>query len=186
MSEDVFEVIFHARAGQGAKSVAEVLVEAAMDKGMHIQAWPNYGAERSGAPMWTFARISKKPIKTHAAVKNAGMVVVIDPTLLNCIDVLCNLKKDGTLIVNYCKVADVKAATKFRGKIFAVGGSEISKRLLGRNFANIPMLGALIKVSGIVDLRSVTNVVRKMFLTKLGAEMTEKNLMALKEGYEKA
>jgi len=185
MSTGIFEVIFHARAGQGAKTVAELLVEAALDKGKHVQAWPNYGAERSGAPMRTFVRISNTPIKTHAAIREADAVVVIDPTLLKYLDVTSNLKKDGILVVNYCNTDDVRAITKFTGKIFAVDSSEISHRIMGRNMPNMAMLGALVKVTGLVEISAVVNSLRKMFTKKIGEEMTAKNVMALKEGYEK-
>jgi len=102
MPKDTFEVIFHGRAGQGAKSVAQFFAEAAIEKGNYIQTWPSYGAERSGAPMMAFTRISKKPIRTHSPIRWADAVVVIDPSLLESLDIISSLSKDGTLFVNYC------------------------------------------------------------------------------------
>lgn len=186
MPKEIFEIIFHARAGQGAKTVAQFLVEAALEKGLYVQAWPYYGAERSGAPMQAFARISKKPIKSHAAIRLADAVVVIEPSLLTTMDVTSKLAKDGILIANCCNIQTVKTVTKFQGQIISIDAHEISKRITGKAFPNIAMLGALAKASGLVDIKALSNVLHRHFAEKLGEEMANKNAMMLKEGFEKA
>ncbi len=177
--------MFHARAGQGAKTIAELLVEAALDENKFVQAWPNYGAERTGAPMMTFARISNKPIVTHAAMRTADVIVVLDPTLLSVINIKTELKPEAKVIVNYDNITELKKSLKLKNELFAINANEISKRLLGRNFPNIPLLGALIKVSNIVKFKTVQSKLYNLFAPKHGETVAEKNVMALREGFEK-
>ncbi len=184
MSKQEFEVVFHARAGQGAKSAAQFLAEAAMLKGLYMQSWPNYGAERSGAPMMAFTRISKKPIKTHEPVREAEAMIILDPTLFDKVD-LSILCKKGILIGNSCDKSLIRNKTKFKGKIKAVGGTEISMKHLGKGFPNMPLLGALLGATEIVDINHFIHVVKKHFQKKLGEDMTKANIKAIKEGYEK-
>ena len=78
--KEVFEIRFHGRGGQGAKTAAQFVAEAALDAGKHIQSFPEYGPERAGAPVQAYDRISDKPITTYAPVVNPDVVIVIDPT----------------------------------------------------------------------------------------------------------
>ncbi|MBU2589761.1 MAG: 2-oxoacid:acceptor oxidoreductase family protein [Nanoarchaeota archaeon] len=185
MSKQAFELVIHARAGQGAKSAAQFLAEAAILKGLYIQSWPNYGAERSGAPMMAFTRISKNPIQTHEPIKEADVMLILDPTLYGIVD-LSTLSKNGILIGNSCDLSFIKSKTNFKGKIKAINGTEISMKHLGRDFPNMPLLGALVGITKIVDINNLLHVVRKYFQNKLGEEMTKQNLKAVKEGYETA
>lgn len=184
MANKAFEVVIHARAGQGAKSAAEFLAEAAILKGLHIQSWPNYGAERSGAPMMAFTRISNKPIKTHEPIRNADVMMILDPTLYSIVD-LSALSSKGMLIANSCDESFIRRKTKFKGKILAIDGSEISMKHLGRDFPNMPLLGALVGATKVVDINNLLHVVRKHFQDKIGDDMTKQNLKAVKDGYEK-
>ena len=99
----LFEVRWHGRGGQGAKTAAQFLAEAALDAGKFIQAFPEYGPERAGAPIRTYTRISDHPINIHSGVTNPEVVVVIDPSLLDSIDVTEGLGEDGVLVVNTCQ-----------------------------------------------------------------------------------
>jgi len=186
MSKEAFELIIHARAGQGAKSAAEFIAEAALYKGKHIQAWPNYGAERSGAPMMAFARISNKQITTHEPIRQADAMLILDPTLMEKIDVNNELSKDGLLIANLCDIGLIKAKTKYKGKVLGVDGTGISRNLLGKDFPNVPLIGALVAATNIVELNALILVIRKHFQKKIGEGMTDLNIRALREGYEKA
>lgn len=184
MPKEILEIRFHARAGQGAKSAAELLVEAALDEGKHIQSFPEYGPERSGAPMRAFSRISKKPIKTYAAVENPDAVVVIDPTLLGK-DAAEGLGKDGILIANTCKSPDwVRKKTEFKGKTYTVDASGIALETLGKDIPNTAMLGALIKTTEAVSLKALTDRVKRFFLEKQKNDLAQPNVNALKRGYQ--
>lgn len=185
MPGEIYEIIVHGRAGQGAKSMAQIIAEAAMFKGNYIQTFPSYGAEKTGAPMQAYVRISKKPIKVHTPVRKADAVMVLDPTLLETINVKNNLAEKGILIINTSK-PNAKAIEELKksAKVLAFDAAAISKRVLGNNFPNMPMLGAFVKAGGVLDLAGVTDHVGCVFLHKLGKEMTYKNIDAVKAGYD--
>jgi len=181
----MFEVRFHGRGGQGAKSAAQFLVEAAMNEGKHIQAYPDYGPERSGAPVRTYARISDEPIITHEPVTKPKAVVVLDATLLETIDVAEGLDNDGVLIINSKENKDFfKSKLKFKGKIYIIDASLIALKLINRDSPNTAILGALVKATKIVELKQMKNVIIHGFLRKLGKSAAEHNGECVGQGYD--
>lgn len=187
MPGDIFEIIVHGRAGQGAKSMAQIIAEAAMFKGNYIQTFPSYGAEKTGAPVQAYVRISKNPIKAHTPVRKADAVVVLDPTLLDAVNIAGSIAENGVLVINTAKPDSKEiAGLKSKCRVVAFDASSISKRLLGNNFPNMPLLGAFVKAAGILGLKGVSEHVGCVFEHKVGKEMALKNIEAVKEGYDAA
>ncbi len=182
--KDIVEIRIHGRGGQGAKTAAEFIAEAALDKGKHIQSFPEYGPERAGAPMKAYTRVSDKKIKTFAPVVNPDIVIVIDPTLVNE-SVTEGLDKSGILLINtHEKSETIRIKTKFQGKIYTVDATKISLDSVGQNLPNTPMLGALVKISNVITLNSLNNKVNEKFIEKIGKEKTEATIKAIKKAYE--
>ncbi len=179
------EIRIHGRGGQGAKSASQLIVEAAMDQKKQVQAFPEYGPERSGAPMVTYARISDRPITTHEPVLRPDIVMVIDPTLIGQVDVTEGLSRKGVLIVNSKDdPGKVKKETGFNGRAYTVDATGISIDLLGKNLPNTPMLGALVKVTGVIKMKFLLKKVEAMFLNKIGKEKTKANTDAINDAYK--
>jgi len=148
----MIEIRWHGRGGQGAKTASQFIGEAALDAGKYIQAFPEYGPERAGAPIRCFTRIADKSITIHSPVTDPQIVVVIDPTLLDSIDVTEGLKEDGVILVNSAQNPKaIREKLKFKhGKVATVNATKISLETLGIPMPNTPMLGALLKVKEIV------------------------------------
>ena len=183
--KDIFEIRIHGRGGQGAKTAAQFVAEAAIGKGKHIQSFPEYGPERAGAPMKAFARISDNVIYTTAPVVNPDVVLVIDPTLLDSVNVADGLTKEGILIVNTPHGPDwVKEKTKFNGKCMAVDATKISLEAVGKNLPNTPMLGALVKATNCIELDAISDSINKKFLKKLGEQKTKATIDAVKKAFD--
>jgi len=186
MKKKVFEIRYHARAGQGSKTAAQLVAEAGMAAGRFIQAFPFYGPEREGAPMMAFTRLSEEPIRLHSLVEHPDLVVVIDQTMV-CGDVLEGMGPEGTVIANSAKSSvELKEELKCEGTVIAVDANEISRKYLGRVLPNTTMLGALAFFSPLIKLEDLIEVLEKKFSKKLGPEMTSANIKAVKEGYAKA
>lgn len=185
MPANIFEVRWHGRAGQGAKSASQMLAEAALDMGKYVQAFPEYGAERTGAPMKAFNRISDEPILLHSSVETPHLVVVIDDTLLGNPDILAGTNEETILIVNTVRTPEwVRRKSGFKGKICVVKATDIALEELGRGTPNTVMLGAIAKVTGIIELKYVEDKISDMFLKKFGEQVVQKNIRALHRGYE--
>jgi pyruvate ferredoxin oxidoreductase gamma subunit len=184
--KDLMEVRWHGRGGQGAKTAAQFLAEAALELGKWIQAFPEYGPERAGAPIRAYTRISDQNITIHSSVTHPDIVVVIDPTLLDVVDVTEGLGADGALIVNTPEdVETIRQKTKYKkGTVAVCDATKISLETLGIPMPNTPMLGALLKVRPIVPVASLENEVRKKFLKKIGEEKTKANVDAIKRAFE--
>lgn len=179
-----FEIRWHSRAGQGAKSAAQLVAEAVLEEGKYAQAFPEYGAERSGAPMRAFNRISEGRIRVHHSVENPDVVVVIDDTLLSP-TIVTGLKKEGVLIVNTAHTLDyVRKKTNFDGRICLVNATDIALQEIKRGVPNTVMLGTLARVTGLVNLEIVEKKIREMFDRKLSEEMIQANIRALRRGFE--
>lgn len=184
--KETFEVIFFARGGQGAKSAAEILAQAAAREGKFVQAFSHYGPERSGAPTKTFIRISEKPIRNHEPVLDPDAVLVLDETLLANPEIIKNLDRDEALIVNSRKGAVELAGilSKFKGKIYPIDATGISLRTSGQPRSNTVMLGKFVQVTEKVKLENVIAEFRKLFEAKLGKETVEKDILAIESGYD--
>ncbi|MEN3008347.1 2-oxoacid:acceptor oxidoreductase family protein [Pseudothermotoga sp.] len=184
MPAKYFEIRWHSRAGQGAKSAAQLLAETVLEEGKYAQAFPEYGAERSGAPMRAFNRISEGKIRVHHSVENPDVVVVIDETLLSPA-IVAGLKKEGVLIVNTKHTLDyVRKKTNFSGRICLVNATDIALQEIKRGVPNTVMLGTLARVTGLVNIEVVEKKIREMFDRKLPEEMIQANIRALKRGFE--
>ncbi len=185
MAKSLLEIRFHGRGGQGAKTAAQLIAEAALQQGKQVQAFPEYGPERMGAPVRAYVRISDKPIKSYAPVTNPDIVVVIDSTLIKTIDVAEGLGEKGILIINSDKTPEDirKEIDRFKGKIAAIDGTSLSMKYLKKNIPNTPLLGALVKTTGIVKLEVLKKKIEDHFLCKLGKEKTQANIDMVEEAY---
>lgn len=179
----ILEVRWHGRGGQGAWTASELLARAAISEGKHIQSFPEFGPERMGAPVTAFTRISTEPIRLHCAVYNPDVVAVLDPTLLKSVNVADGLNEEGGNIIVNTKDEPANVRKQLgsdRGKLWTVPATEISIKVLGMPITNTAMLGAVARVTGIVNLQTVERMVKGRFR----ADVAEKNFAVVKEAYE--
>ncbi|MCK5084376.1 MAG: 2-oxoacid:acceptor oxidoreductase family protein [Candidatus Pacebacteria bacterium] len=182
----MYQIRIHSRGGQGAKTAAQIIAEASIEEGCFAQAFSEYGPERSGAPMKTFLRISKKPIMLHSDVRTPDMVVVLDPSLLLNVDVTEGLADGGIVILNTCEDVESlkKKLSKKNCKVYTVDAKGIAMRIIGRDLPNTAIMGAIIKLVPLIPYKHAIEETREKFEKKLSEDLVEKNVEALREGYE--
>jgi pyruvate ferredoxin oxidoreductase gamma subunit len=161
------DVRIHGRGGQGVVTAAELLSLAAFDQGLHAQALPSFGSERTGAPVVAYCRIDDVPIRAHDPVDAPDVVVVQDPTLLRGDDVLLGLAEDGLVIVNSGRsVTELLAAGLHLGpgqQALTVPATDLAREHLGRPLPNTALLGALAAATGVVGLHAVRHAIAQRF-----------------------
>ena len=180
---DLIEIRWHGRGGQGAKTASLLLADAAFNTGKFIQGFPEYGPERMGAPITAYNRISTKPITIHSNIYEPDYVVVVDDTLLEAVDVTAGLKKTGAIVINTTKDGEeIKKYLKgYNGEIYKIDARKISLETLGKYFPNTPMLAAIVKVSKIMTDEDFLNDMQGSFKHKFAKkpEVIEGNMKAL-------
>jgi len=189
LEERPFEITFLARGGQGAWTASVLIAQAAVIAGKYAQSFPEFGPERSGAPVKAYARIWGEPIDVHAGITRADVVAVIDGTL---VDRAKDLVRDkGVVIVNTVKSPDeIRKMLNLPEtvKVFVVDGTKIALETLGRPIANTAILGSLIRALESIGVKYV-NVEDLFEATKhvLGERYSEKiveaNINAIKRAY---
>jgi pyruvate ferredoxin oxidoreductase gamma subunit len=188
MAEDIFEVRWHGRGGQGAKTAALLFGDAALSTGKYIQAFPEYGPERTGAPVQSFNRISAEPILLHSGVENPDVVLVLDMTLVGQVDITKGLDPEkGILIINTpLSSEEIKKQLNYGGKVYTVNASAIAMENIGKNIPNTPLLGALVKVTGILNIDELLEDTKKKLEKKFRnkPEVIEGNIKAIKRAYD--
>jgi pyruvate ferredoxin oxidoreductase gamma subunit len=185
VDKKTIEIRWHGRGGQGAVTASKLLAQTALVEGKYFQGMPDYGAERMGAPIKAFTRISVDPIRLYCQVTQPDVVVVLDPTLLDVIDVTEGLVSDGILIVNTPKLpGEVRAITGFKGKTYTVDATGIATKLLGRNLPNTPMLGAVIRTSSVVSKEDLIQTLRKTLGATMKEKVVEGNVAALQQAFD--
>lgn len=186
MKPKLFELRWHGRGGQGAKTAALLFGEAAMSTGKYFQAFPEYGPERMGAPVQAFNRLSDFPITVHCGIKEPEVVVVLDPTLMESQPVTDGLKPDGVIIVNTTlkpQVIKQKLGLTTQ-KVWTVDASEIARTTLGRDLPNTPMLGALTKVLEVMTLDDLISYIHKRLAKKFSSAVVCANIESIKKAYD--
>ena len=180
---DLIEIRWHGRGGQGAKTASLLLADAAFNTGKYIQGFPEYGPERMGAPITAYNRISTKPITIHSNIYEPDYVVVVDDTLLESVDVTAGLKETGAIVINSTKDNDFlrKELKGYKGKVYKIDARKISEATLGRYFPNTPMLAAIVKVSKIMTDEEFLNDMKGSFKHKFAKkpEVIDGNMKAL-------
>lgn len=180
---DLLEIRWHGRGGQGAKTASLLLADAAFNTGKYIQGFPEYGPERMGAPITAYNRISSNPITIHSNIYEPDYVVVVDDTLLESVDVTAGLKTNGAIVINTTKSEDYlkKVLKGYQGGIYTIDARKVSMETLGKYFPNTPMLAAIVKVSGIMTdedfLKDMEGSFKHKFAKK--PEVIDGNMKAL-------
>ena len=181
--ENLIEIRWHGRGGQGTKTASLLLADAAFNTGKYIQGFPEYGPERMGAPITAYNRISDNPITVHSNIYEPDYVVVVDDTLLETVDVTAGLKTNGAIVINTTKSADyLKSVLKgYKGKVYTIDARKVSTEALGRYFPNTPMLAAIVKVTGIMNDENFLKDMEGSFKHKFAKkpEVIDGNMKAL-------
>ena len=177
------EIRIHGRGGQGGVTAAELLAHAAFKEGKRVQAIPFFGAERRGAPVKAFARLSTEPILVRSQIYNPDYVIVLDSGLLDLVDVTEGLKKDGIVIVNTRKKPEELNIQHTRIATVDATGIALELELLvaGLPVLNTTMLGAFARATEEVKLESVIEAIKDTWTGAAG----EKNAKAAELAYER-
>jgi pyruvate ferredoxin oxidoreductase gamma subunit len=177
------QVRIHGRGGQGVVTAAELIAIAAFYEGKYSQAFPNFGVERSGAPIQSYARISDQEIITHEQIYKPSVLIIQDATLIGHVDVFSGADKNTIIIINGepKNYPNLKLKTK---KIFFTPATETALEIFGKNIVNTIILGAFAKYTKIISLSSLEKAIKEKFKDK-GEEIIKKNIQAIKKIYEK-
>lgn len=95
----MFQIRWHARAGQGAITGAKGLADVISKTGKEVQAFSSYGSAKRGAAMMAYNRIDDEPILNHERFMQPDYVLVIDPGLVFIENIFANEKEDTTYII---------------------------------------------------------------------------------------
>lgn len=162
----MIEVRLHGRGGQGVVSAAQLIADAAVLEGKYVQAFPEFGAERSGAPIAAYARISSGPIEIHSFIRTPDVVVVVDRSMARLGITASGLRRDGHFICNFDGSPEELRAQLSLGstvKVAALDATGIALKCIGKDFPNTPMLGAFVRATGAVSFESMVGVLRERF-----------------------
>ena len=178
------EIRLHGRGGQGAVTSSQVLAIAAFKAGKFSQAFPNFGVERTGAPVESYVRIAGKPINLRQHVYDPDYVIVLDSSLLDAVDVTKGLQKNGTIIVNTDKSPAVLKKKLGAFKIYPINITKIALEVIGKPFVNIASLGAFCALNKNVPLKALDAAIEELFTARGKAKVAEFNKKAAKAVFE--
>jgi pyruvate ferredoxin oxidoreductase gamma subunit/2-oxoisovalerate ferredoxin oxidoreductase gamma subunit len=185
-TKSLVEICFHGRGGQGAVTAANLLAAAALQDGNKgVQAFPLFGAERRGAPVRAFARISGDEIHLRSEIYNPDIVIILDESIMDIVDVLKGIKNEGKILINTRKKPnDFEFAKKYRVATVDATGVALKHNILvgGMPVVNTPILGSVPKILDRITLRSIQDVIRSKWTSK--KELGERNVKATQDAYD--
>lgn len=159
---------------------AELTALAAIELGKYAQAFPSFGPERRGAPVMAFVRVSDEPIRTREKIYEPDVVVVLDPTLLEIVNVAAGLKKDGVVVLNTTKSAEeIRKASGIESKLALVDATRIAVETMGIPITNTTLLGAMLKATDLLPVSALDSPLEERF-----GRIAGKNIQAFKRAYE--
>lgn len=188
VDKHLVQIRWHGRGGQGVVTAGNLLVEVALDEGRYFQATPDYGAERSGAPVASYTLISDEPIYTHTPITDPDIVVVLDSTLVGKVNFLGGLKKDGLLVVN-SRLSPRELQKQLRllsGRICTVDASRIAQDTIGRNIPNVSMIAALLRAEEVVSPKVARAAIERRLKERFNERVVKGNMEAFDRGYNEA
>jgi len=171
----MYEIRIHSRGGQGGVTAARLLALSAIHDGKYATACPFYGAERRGAPIVSFVRIDDKPIKVYSQIKNPDMVVVLDASVMEVVDVLHGLKRGGKVLVNSTHKKEYAGFSVSHVDLTGIARKE-NLVVAGSPILDSPVLGAFARM-GIISAESGKTAIREMF-------SDERNVKAAEDAYK--
>ncbi len=188
-NKNKYEIIVHGRGGQGAKTTAELLAQAGLKAGKFVQAFPEFGPERSGAPLRTFVRIADEFIRSHEPIVSPDVVLILDEGLLNTQKVDKNIYLAKLVIINTKKslekITEILQKNenfqeKFLGKVVPIDASGIAEKIIGQNRPNTVILGKFAEMNDVINVEDVIKAFEDKYKTKIGEEITAKNVKAIR------
>lgn len=185
----MYEIVFHGRAGQGAKSAAYIIAEASMHAGKYIQAFPEYGAAREGAPIRVFLRLDDKEIRLNTPILNPDFIMIFDQSLSKKDYIYEGIKEDSTIVVNAKEepkyIYDIlkNIQPNYNGKIFWLNATRLSLEEVGRNLTNSAMLGAFCIAEDFLNVDTLKSVFNEHFKQKLKEEVLHQNIIMIEKAY---
>ena len=177
----MIEIRIHGRGGQGAVIASKLLAMAVFLEGKFVQSFPSFGVERRGAPVTAFTRIDDRPIRLRCQIYEPDHLIILDPTLLQAVDVTVGLKPGGWIVINSSK-PPASFALPACYRVATVDASSIAARHhLGPTSApivNTAILGAFAHITGLVGIEAICLAVREAVPLK-----KEANVAATQEAY---
>lgn len=185
--EKYIEVRWHGRAQQGVVTAAKILGEASLRSGKYVQAFPEFGPERMGAPVRAYNRISDDPIRLHCQVTEPQYILIADPTLISVVNVTEGAPEDAVYVVNTPKspveMKDILGLKGKKAKVFTLDAVNISIETIGRVMPNTPLLGALAKATGCITMEALIDNFKENYSKKFSPAVVEGNVTAMQRGY---
>ena len=157
----MYEVVIHGRGGQGALVAVKILAHAYFFDGKFVEAFPQFGAERRGAPVKAFLRVDTAPIRMKIPVLTADCAIIMDASLLEFVDIFQGLKKDGLILINSpLKPEEIKLDAK--RKLATCDATKIARETIRRDIPNSALLGAFAYVTGL-NMEALTRAFKEIF-----------------------
>ena len=181
------EIRWHGRGGQGVVTASRILATAGLKAGHYLQSLPDFGAERSGAPIAAHTRIDEMPPVERGPIEFPDVVIVLDASLIGQVDVTAGLKEPGAVVMNIRGDDEPpELPLKPLHELWRIDGSEIGRRLLGRNLPNTPILGAFAKAVPALPLETIAEALEELMSETFNEKVIKANLEALREGFDSA
>jgi pyruvate ferredoxin oxidoreductase gamma subunit len=172
----MIEIRIHGRGGQGNVVAAYLLATAAFEEGRHCQAFPNFGAERRGAPVVAFVRISAKPIKRRCQVLEPSFLIIQDSGLLHIPSVTEGLIKGGGVLVNSLQSSE-EISEELKFPAVALPASLLAQQVIGRPMPNVALLAAFLSATSMLPLSALSKALTQRFK----GDVLERNLKLIDE-----
>ncbi len=178
----MYQIRIHGRGGQGVVTAAELIAIAAFFDGYQAQAFPSFGVERTGAPIESYVRLGRQPIRTREHVYQPDVLIVQDASLIGTVNITHGCSAKTLMVVNSAKHKDEIKVNLPPKNLFIMDATKIALEEIGKNIVNTVILGAFSRATELISLPSLKRAIKQKFASK-GEAIINKNLRAIECAY---
>lgn len=186
MKKEIIGVRWHGRAGQGTVTASKMLAQILIYAGKYVQAFPEFGPERRGAPVKAYNRISDEPIYIYGPVEKPHYVLIVDPFIISSPVVMEGTEEKTCFIINTEKTPEeMKRKMNLKNnRVITVSATKIAQEVMGRDLPNMPMLSAFFSVWGEIGEERFKNFVKELLSSYFSQDIVKKNIEVVERTME--
>jgi pyruvate ferredoxin oxidoreductase gamma subunit len=159
----MYRIRFHGRGGQGMKTASRILGTAFFLEGFEIQDAPRYGAERRGAPIFSYVRAAHRAINERGVITNPDLIIVADDSLIPipAAGVLEGITENTLILINSHDEAETwKHRLNINCKILILPVVEEVEDRADLPFVGSACVGAAARLVGVIKQENLVEAVK--------------------------
>ncbi len=150
---DSIDLRGHGKAGGGLVLAVQAFSEAlCANTTLDVQDWPHFSSARKGANVCAYLRVAKGKVENASRITHPDIALLMNEATAQDVDFAEGTQHGLYLINTTGTPQDAARRHRLGGTVVTVDADALGRRFLGRPLANVSMLAALVRATGLVSV----------------------------------